>query len=574
MKHRYSPPLAEQLFVLEKVNHWEALFALPAFAHADGDVAQAVLSAGAEFTRGVLGPLNSVGDEHGCRLENGRVITAPGFPQAYQEFTAGGWPGLDMPEKYGGQDLPLSVQVAFAEMVNGACVSFGMLPIMLRAGSRLLLDHAEPALAEKIVPKLVSGEWAATICITEPHAGSDVGRLRTQAVPRSDGTYALTGTKIFISFADQDITDQIIHFVLARTPNGPAGTQGISLFVVPARRFEDGVINGVSVSRLEKKMGLKASPTCVFNLEGAVGWRIGPECQGLKCMFTMVNLMRLEVSIQGVALAQAATDRALTYAGERLQGGRADQPPVPINTHADVQRILMIMQARTRAMRALVFQTAHWLDLARAAKDEKQRNEAKQLAETLLPVCKTCGAEAAFEVSSMAVQVFGGHGYVHDGGVEQYVRDSRVFGIYEGTSGIQSLDLLTRKVLRDGGARYRLLTDTMRTDVERHSSNPKLSVLAAALEDGIGCLDECTQWLQKRVAAHSRDAEWAATDYLQLIGLVAGAWMWLRMAAAADTGEEEDAQRHMLAHFYFNWLLPQSFVYEARIRQGEPKAVG
>lgn len=568
MSHGYSPPLAEQLFLLERVSPWRDLFALAPFAHGDADVASAVLTGGAEFTRGVLAPLNVVGDEHGCRLENGRVITAPGFAQAYREFAAGGWPGLDMPEQFGGQDLPLSVQVAFAEMVNGACVAFGMLPIMLRAGSRLLLDHGSPALVERIVPKLVSGEWAATICITEPHAGSDVGRLRTQAVPKDDGSYALTGTKIFISYGDHDFTDQIIHLVLARTPDAPAGTQGISLFVVPSRRFDDGAVNGVSVSRLEKKMGLKASPTCVFNMDGAVGWRVGPECQGLKCMFTMVNLMRLEVSIQGVALAQAATERALTYAGERLQGGRPDQAPVAIGSHADVQRMLLIMQARTRAMRALVFQTAHWLDLVRAAPDGKQRNAARQLAGTMLPVCKTCGAETAFEVASLAVQVFGGHGYVHDAGVEQYVRDSRVMAIYEGTSGIQALDLLTRKVLRDGGARYQLLTDAMRADVERHKANPKVTTLAAALDAAVRRMDGCTEWLQQRVAARPRDAEWAATDYLHLMGLVAGAWMWLRMAAVADSGSAEDRQRHTLARFYCNWLLPQSSVHETRIRLG------
>lgn len=568
MSHGYTPPLAEQLYLLERVTGWRDLFALPPFAHADTETAAAVLDAGAEFAHGVLAPVNAIGDEQGCRLENGHVLTPPGFKEVWREFVAGGWPGLDMPEAQGGQDLPLSVQVAFAEMVNGACVSFGMLPIMLRAGSRLLLDHGTPDLVDRIVPKLVSGEWGATICITEPQAGSDVGRLRTVAVPQADGSHAISGTKIFITYGDQDFTDQIIHFVLARTPGAPPGTGGISLFAVPARRFGDGAVNGVSVSRLEKKMGLKASPTCVFNLEHARGWRIGPEFQGLKCMFTMVNMMRLEVSIQGVALAEAATQRAESYASERQQGGRPDAAPTPIIRHADVQRMLMIMQARTRAMRALVFTTAHCLDLARVAADEKVRAASQALAELLLPVCKTCGADTAFEVASMAVQVFGGHGYVHDAGVEQFVRDSRVMSIYEGTSGIQALDLLARKILKDDGSRFRLLEETIAADVQLHRGNPALAALVAEVDGAIGRLSACTNQLRERAQSDPRDIEWVATDYLQLTGLVAGAWMWLRMAAAADTGSDADRIRHRLAHFYMHWLLPQSDLHLARIEQG------
>jgi hypothetical protein len=305
----------------------------------------------------------------------------------------------------------------------------------------------------------------------------------------------------------------------------------------------------------------------VFNLDNAVGWRIGPAHQGLKCMFTMVNLMRLEVSVQGVALAQAATDRALAYSTERRQGGSADQPAVPIADHADVQRMLMIMQARTRAMRGLVFQTAHWLDLARGAQGEQQRLEARQLAETLLPVCKTCSAETAFDVASLAVQVFGGHGYIHDAGVEQYVRDSRVMSIYEGTSGIQALDLVTRKVLRDDGSRYRLLAGAMRADVARCWGAPGRTATAAAVEAGIDRLDECTRLLKQRFPEAPRDVEWAATDYLQLTGLVAGAWMWMRMAVAG-ANREGHAERDRFANFYMQYLLPQSTVHEARIRHG------
>lgn len=566
----YVPPVAEQLFLLERVQEWQALFALPAFAHADADAARAVLEAGAAFAADVLAPLGPTGDAEGCRLVDGRVLTPQGFAAAYRAFAEGGWAGLDMPESCGGQALPLSLQVAFAEAVNGGCVAFGMLPVMLRAGGRLLLEHADPALAARLVPQLASGAWGATIGITEPAAGSDVGRVRTLAVPCADGRYALTGTKMFITFGDQDFTPQIIHLLLARTPGAAMGTQGLSLFAVPARRFEDDASNGVGVSRIEHKMGLKASPTCVLELDGALGYRIGPEGQGLKCMFTMVNLMRLEVSVQGVALAEAATQRAEAYAAGRVQGGRPDAPPVPIAAHADVQRMLLTMRARTQAMRALVFHAAGCLDLAHAAAEAEVRDTARALAELLLPVCKTAGAEAAFEVASLAVQVFGGHGYVSDNGVEQILRDSRVMAIYEGTSGIQSLDLLTRKVLRDDGRRYRALLVAMRDDLARWGGHASLADVAGPLAASIVRLEACTDLLRERVREAPRAVEWAATDYLQLMALVAGAWMWLRMAAAADGASDADAGRRRLARFYCAWLLPQMAVHEARIALGDP----
>ncbi|MFT7460344.1 MAG: alkylation response protein AidB-like acyl-CoA dehydrogenase, partial [Planctomycetota bacterium] len=304
--NNYSPPLKESLFLLNEVIDWQQLFDLPAFAHVDSELARAVLSEGAKFTTEVIEPLNKSGDEQGSTLIDGKVLTPSGFKEAYRLFAEGGWAALDLPEQYGGQELPLTVQLAFADMLNGACLSFSMLPIMLRAAACLLIEHAESELVDRIVPKLASGEWGATICITEPQAGSDVGRLRTRAVPQEDGTYQITGNKIFISYGDHDLTHQIIHMVLARTPDSPAGTQGISLFIVPKLDFDSGKLNAVSVSRLEKKMGLKASPTCALDFDEAVAYRIGPEHRGLQCMFTMVNLMRLEVSIQGPAVASAA----------------------------------------------------------------------------------------------------------------------------------------------------------------------------------------------------------------------------------------------------------------------------
>ncbi len=547
MNSEYSPALADSLFLLDKVLDWKQLFALPEFAHVDAELATAVLSEGARFVSEVIAPINVPGDEQGSVLSAGSVTTPAGFRDAYTKFAAAGWAGLDLPEKYGGQNLPLTVQVAFAEMLNGACLSFSMLPIMLRAASWLLIEHGSQELVERIVPRLASGCWSATICITEAQAGSDVGRIRTRAILQDDGSYRLTGTKIFISYGDHDFTEQIIHMVLARTPGAPPGTQGISLFVVPKLQFDSPARNGVSVSHVEKKMGLKASPTCVLELEEAVGYRVGAEHCGLKCMFTMVNLMRLEVSIQGPAVAGAATQKALKYAAERRQGGRADGAPVAIIEHADVRRMLFLMRSRTEAMRALVYETALNLDLARAARTDEERVHARRLAEFLLPVCKACGSETGFEVANLAIQVFGGYGYVTDSGVEQHVRDVRVAAIYEGSNGIQALDLVMRKVLKDGGGRFRLFATRIQRDLDRCKNRRDVAVVHAAVAGGLEALAQSTQYLLDCFGNdRRRDIEAAASDYLRLAGVIGGGWMCLRMAAETDAGMVKSG----LAQFY------------------------
>ena len=570
MSEHYSPPLEDQLFLLERVLNWDRLFALPEFAHADSEQATSILKEGARFTSKVLGPINQIGDEQGSRLEDGRVVTPDGFREAFHSYGELGWPGLDLPRKFGGQDLPLVVQAAFAEMVNGACASFGMLPLMIRAAAWLLIEHAEEDIIAKAVPNLVTGKWGATICISEPQAGSDVGRISTQATPRSDGTYALSGTKIFITYGDHDFTDQILHMILARTPDAPPGTRGLSLFLVPKCPWDNPeVANGISISGVEKKMGLKASPTCVLHLDEAIGHRVGPAYRGLKSMFTMVTLMRLEVAVQGVAMAGAVTQMALNYAAQRPQGGKPDRPPVAIIEHADVRRMLFLMRSRTEAMRALVYEAAFNLDLSRAAQDERERMEARHLADFLLPVCKACASETGFEVASLAVQVLGGHGYICDAGVEQYLRDSRVMAIYEGTSGIQALDLVTRKLLKDSGSRYHLFTDRIRQDLERHGTEKGIDEIHRALGEGLTRLDGCTEFLQESNHRSVRDVEAAATDYLHLVGLVAGAWMWLRMATAAKDGSPLSPGKKAYAQFYAQYLMPASVALEDRIRTGK-----
>lgn len=566
----YVAPLEDIRFLFNQVLDYRRLCSLPGFAQADPEVADAVLTEAARFTSEVLGPLNAVGDQEGSRLENGRVVTPSGFRQAYWSYVEGGWPGLDMPVEYGGQGLPLVLQAACAEMVNGACVSFGMLPLMERAATRLLSAHAPKPIVDAYVPKLAVGEWGATICISEAQAGSDVGRISTRAVPREDGNYALSGTKIFITYGDQDFTEQIVHMVLARIPGAPAGTRGLSLFLVPKRLIQKdgslGALNAVEVSRLEHKMGLKASPTCVVNFDGAIGYLIGREGAGLRAMFTMVNTMRLEVAMQGVAVAGAATAKALHYAMERPQGGTPELPPVPIIEHADVRRMLFTMRARTEAMRALVLEAALNLDLAGAGAPEDRAN-ALALAEWLLPVCKACGSEAGFEVANLAVQVFGGHGYVADAGVEQYVRDSRVMSIYEGANGIQALDLVTRKLAQDAGLRYRLFTQRVRADLLRCSDQKALEVICKALHDGLARLDTCTTVLKARLETAMRDAEAGASSYLALVGLVGGGWMWLRMAAAAGDSPLHQAKR-ATARFYAEYLMPEARALECKVLAG------
>ena len=567
MNESYTAPLTDSLFILESVIRWDRLFDLPAYRHAGSDLAGAALKEGAKFCEQVLGPINAIGDEQGSVLLDGRVRTPDGFREAYREFTAAGWPGLDMPEEYGGQQLPLTVQVAFAEMMNGACLSFAMLPLMLRAGSRLLIDHADEELKQRVVPKLVSGQWGATICITEAQAGSDVGRIRTLAKPKADGSYRLSGTKIFITYGDQDFTEQIVHLVLARTPDAPPGTRGISLFLVPAVLFDSGQANGVRVERLEKKMGLKASPTCVLNLENATGYRLGEEHRGLNAMFTMVNLMRLEVSVQGPAVGAAATAKALEYARERPQGGPPGAGAVRIMEHADVRRMLLIMHCRNMAMRALVFEAASNLDIAHNGTDEDERRQALQLAEYLLPVCKACGSEAGFEVASMAVQVFGGHGYITESGVEQYVRDVRVAAIYEGTNGIQALDLVTRKLLRDQGARFRILADRIESTLAEAGAVDSIEEIHQATQTGLAVLERSTRYvLQLAGEGRQRDMEFIAKDYCQLTGLVAGAWMWLRIAHAGADADQDDLLSHgNCARFYAEYLMPEMHALAHRI---------
>ncbi|MBS0545394.1 MAG: acyl-CoA dehydrogenase family protein [Proteobacteria bacterium] len=583
MAENYDPPVDELSFVLDASAQWRRVLALPAFAHLDATLAGAILEEGARFCAGVLSPINHLGDEQGCVLEEGKVRVPAAFRAAYAAFVAGGWAGMDLPAEVGGQALPTTLAVAFSEMVNGACVAFGMMGCMVRAGAHLILEHGEAEEAGRIARELLSGEAGATIVITEPQAGSDVAAIRTRAVPDGDGGgYRLTGSKIFITCADQDYTGQIYHFVLAQAAAAPGAAAaspsgaGLTLFMVPKRgpaADAASPANGVAVLGLEKKMGLKASPTCAVAFDEARGQRIGAEGRGLACMFTMMNLMRLEVAVQSVGIASAATQRALRYAHERRQGGNR---ALPIVQHGDVRRMLVHMQAMTGAMRALVLDVASTLDLARHAPSAAERAAASDYVEFMLPICKAWMSDSAFQVANLGVQVMGGYGYVADGGMEQYVRDSRVMAIYEGTNGIQAQDLLRRKLIKAGGRGHAVWLARMRETLAPPVAGATLASLRTALAAALARFEAIsTELMQAEAVRLDLCAAW----YLQWAGLLAGAWSSYRLAIAAAQGGGDDgtgadaaagaAARLATARFYFDAILPETDALESRIRAAD-----
>jgi alkylation response protein AidB-like acyl-CoA dehydrogenase len=460
---------AESLhFHLQHIAQLPRLQQLSRFEHVDADTARMILEQAAAFAGDTLAPLAVSGDVSGCTLRDGNVALPPGTAEAWHAWCELGFPTLGLPLENDGLGFPLVVQSAVQEICDGANLAFGMLGINLRCAAFALLKNAVPEVVERWVPGLINGSIASTIVISEPQAGSDVGRILTAAQPLNDGTWSLTGSKIWISYGDHDATDQILHLVLARVPNGEAGTRGLGLFAIP-RRLDSGIANGVTVLRLEHKMGLHASPTCVLDLHDARGWLIGDAGRGLQALFVMMNGMRLAVAVQGAAVANVATLHALAYAVERPQGGHPLSKPTMISEHADVRRMLLEMTAHSELLRALALRTASFLDLGEALEgDEAQR--ALTLGELLLPVAKTLNAEMAFSVANQGIQVLGGYGYTNDYPLERLARDVRVASIYEGTSGIQSLDFLKRKILADQGAKLRELLSLIAVDTAATSS--------------------------------------------------------------------------------------------------------
>lgn len=561
----YTPPIADMLFTLRHIAGLDAVLAEGLFPELDADTVEALLEQAGSFAGGVLGPLNRVADTCGIRFADGVVRTPEGFADAYRQWTEAGWNAVAAPEAWGGSGLPVLVNTATMEMWTSACMAFAMGPVLTQAAVDTLLDHADDTLRALYLPKLVSGAWTATMNLTEPQAGSDLGLLRTRAEPTGDGTYRLTGQKIFITYAEHDLTDNIVHLVLARLPDAPAGTKGLSLFLVPKLLVRpDGSLgerNDVSCTGVEHKLGLHGSPTCSVAFGergGAMGWLVGRENQGLACMFTMMNRARLMTGLQGVAVAERAYQQALAFAKERKQGrvpGHAGTSP--IIEHPDVCRMLMTMRALTAAGRGIAYVTAEAIDRAERGHDAV----AQARADLLTPVTKAFCSDLGSEVASLGIQVHGGMGYVEETGAAQHWRDVRVAAIYEGSNGIQAIDLVTRKLPREGGAVAREIIAGWRAIVAEAArlDNPALGALAPRLDEALGALADATGWL---LAPSRTPAELlaGATPYLRLFGLAAGGALLTKGALAALRMGDRPAHRSQVAtaRFYAEHLATEA----------------
>ncbi|MGO3742503.1 acyl-CoA dehydrogenase C-terminal domain-containing protein [Kerstersia sp.] len=568
----YIPIIDDAQFLLSDVFDFNAsMAALPGCEEVDTDLALSILEEGGKFCVEVIEPLNRSGDETGCRLENGQVTTPPGLAAAYQTFREAGWCGLSGAAEYGGQGLPLTLQILLNEMVSSANLSFGLFPGLTHGAVETISHHASPDLKALYLPRMISGEWTGAMALTESSAGTDLGLLTSRAEPLDDGSYRITGTKIFISSGDQDFGGNIVHLVLARLPGAAPGVKGISLFLVPKflpdANGEAGERNSMSVGALEHKMGIHAQPTCVMNYDGAIGWLVGEAGRGLNAMFTMMNSERLFVGIQGLGIGEAANQKAAAYARERLQGRSADgsRGPVAIIEHADVRRMLLTGRALSDAGRALAVWTALQMDTAAMHPDAAVRQQADGFVALLTPVIKAAFTDFGFETAVLSQQVFGGHGYIREWGMEQYVRDARITQIYEGTNGVQAMDLVGRKLPMENGAVAQRFFALMRKDLEQ-ASHPEIAPLAQPVLQALQALESTTMHVLS-VARDLNALGAAATDYLRFFALVSYGWLWVRMAEKSLPRATPLHQRKQAsARFFITRLLPQTAALEQAIR--------
>ncbi len=569
----YTAPLRDMRFVLTEVLQIEKLSNLPSFSEATPDVVDAILEEAGKFCSSELQPLNQPGDEEGCHFDNGKVTTPKGFKEAYDKFVEGGWVGLPCDPAYGGQGLPKVINFAVEEMVCSANLSFGMYPGLSNGAYNALFLHGNDTLKDLYLPKLTSGIWSGTMCLTEPQCGTDLGLIKTRAEPQQDGSYLLTGTKIFISAGEHDLTENIVHLVLARLPDAPAGIRGISLFVcpkfLPDKDGKAGARNKLACGAIEKKMGIKASSTCVMNFDGAQAWLVGQKHKGMSAMFTMMNTARLAVGIQGLGIAEAAYQGAVAYARDRLQmrslsGVKApDKPADPIIVHPDIRRMLLTQRAITEACRALVYWAGIELDIATHDRDAERRQSADNLVALLTPMVKAYLTDHGFLAANLGVQVFGGHGYIRDWGMEQLVRDARITQIYEGTNGIQALDLVGRKLSVGTGRLLRRFFHPVADYIETTSNDPAMAEFVLPLAKAFAKLQQATAWLAQAGLKDPEEAGAAANDYLRLFALVALGYMWCRMVAVALPKQEGDEAafyqgKVAAARFFTAKILPET----------------
>ena len=569
----YKAPLHNIRFILNDVLGTAAVTGLPGYEDATPDTIDQILQEGAKICEDVLFPLNQSGDKEGCTFENGVVRTPKGFKEAYDTFAAGGWCGLSADPEYGGMGLPMLVNTVMQEMICAANMSFGMYPGLSQGAYEALHFYGTDEQKATYLPHLITGEWSGTMCLTEPHCGTDLGLIKTKAVPNADGSFAITGTKIFISAGEHDLAKNIIHLVLAKLPDAPEGVKGISLFVVPKFMPKDGGVgarNGIACGSIEHKMGIKASATCVMNLDGATGWLVGEPHKGLRAMFTMMNAARLGVAMQGLGIAEVSWQNGLNYARERLQmraldGAKApDKPADPIIVHPDVRRMLLTMKAVTEGSRALSYWTALHLDISHRHPDPATRAEADDLVALLTPVLKAYQTDMGFEIASTAMQIYGGHGYIWEHGVEQYARDARIAMIYEGTNGIQALDLVGRKMGQGYGRLLRRFFHPVTKFIEENQAKPELAEFIFPLAKAFAKLQQATGFIAQKGLKDPNEAGAASSDYLRMFALVALAYMWCRMVIAANekraagTGDKAfyESKLHT-ARFFMTRMLPE-----------------
>ncbi|MBI2277937.1 MAG: acyl-CoA dehydrogenase [Dechloromonas sp.] len=588
----YNAPVKDMRFVMDEIVGLAEIARLPGYEEATPDLADAVLEEAAKFAGGVLAPLNRIGDTQGCRLGPDGVVTPEGWKEAYKAFCEGGWNGLGSPQEFGGQGLPETFGIAVKEMAASANLSFSLGPMLTGGAVAALLTCASDELKATFLEKMVTGEWTGTMNLTEPNAGSDLALIRSRAEPQADGSYRVFGQKIFITYGDHDMTDNIVHLVLARLPDAPAGVRGISLFLVPKFLVNaDGSLgarNDAHCVSIEHKLGIHASPTCVLAFGdngGAVGYLLGEANRGLEYMFIMMNEARLGVGLQGIAIGERAYQQALGYARERKQGRDAvsGEALVTIDHHPDVRRMLMLMKSRVEACRAVTYYTAGLLDRAHAGRDPVQRKRDLYLAEFLIPIVKGGGTEMGIEVSSLGIQVYGGMGFIEETGAAQHWRDSRITTIYEGTTGIQANDLIFRKLMRDQGATAKVVLDEIRATAKAMaaSSRPELQAIARRLGTALQAWSTATEWL----AGNAKDAVSgvlaAAVPYLNLAVAVCGGWMMGKaaLAAAAHLDREEGdpvfcRNKIATARFYADQLLPQAGAWAETVMAGDLAIAG
>ncbi|TXM66106.1 acyl-CoA dehydrogenase [Methylobacterium sp. WL69] len=580
----YKAPVEDVLFLLNDVLGFQRYSNLRGFADASPDVVEAVLTEGAKLAEEVLAPLNAVGDREGCtRGPDGSVATPKGFKAGYDTYARGGWMGLSVPEEFGGQGLPHTLNTAISEFVSGANLALGMYPGLTQGAMAALLVHGSDEQKATYLPKMVEGAWTGTMNLTEPHCGTDLGLLKTRAAPNGDGSYSLTGTKIFISAGEHDLSENIVHLVIARIDGAPAGTKGISLFVVPKFLVNaDGSVgarNGVSCGSLEHKMGIHGNSTCVMNYDGATGWLVGQENRGLAAMFVMMNEARLAVGVQGLGQSEVAYQNAVAYARDRLQGRSLtgakapDKVADPIIVHPDVRRTLLGIRAFNEAGRALVLWTALQADISHRSEDAAERQRAEDHMGLMTPVVKGVLTDRGFAHAVEAQQLFGGHGYIEEWGMSQFVRDARIAMIYEGANGIQAMDLIGRKLPKDGGRAMMGFLAEVQTFLKDHGEDEGMKPFVGPLQAGLNDLQGATMWFMQNAFSKPDNAGAGATDYMHLLGLVAMGYMWGRIAKAALAKQAEAASDRMadklvVGRFYMERLLPETALRLVRIKAG------